>query len=216
MDDCNLMVNNALTLGIFIGSVEQNDLEISMLWENPSLGIVLRLLKHNKFVKFSIPSVSFERIEKSYDINVNVNDERSYKLKMKQGILLENAEFDKLLNDKDLVPFAKPIESVGTNTVGFTSITPNVETARDKCRKTYTYTGTKLGAAMGAGIGLVTGAAAGGAAGGRTAGGKGAFAGAVAGGQACGIIVGALGGLLGGLIGSGLSSLLCPPRMLNE
>ena len=216
MDDFSLMVINALTIGIFMRSVEQNDLEISMLWENPSLGIVLTLLKHNKFVKFSIPSVSFERIEKSYDINVNVNDERSYKLKMKQGILLQNAEFDKLLNDKDLVPFAKPIESVGTNTVGFTSITPNVETARDKCRKTYTYTGTKLGAAMGAGIGLVTGAAAGGAAGGRTAGGKRAFPGAVAGGQAGGIILGALGCILGGLIGSGLGSLLCPPRMFNE
>jgi hypothetical protein len=74
MDDSSLMVNNALTMGIFMRSV---DLEISILWENPSLGIVLRLLKHNKFVKFSIPSVSFERIEKSYDVNVNINDERS-------------------------------------------------------------------------------------------------------------------------------------------
>jgi hypothetical protein len=216
MYDFSLMVNNVLTLGIFIRSEEQNDLEISMLWENLSLGIVLRLPKHNKFVKFSIPSVSFERIEKSYDINVNVNDERSYKLKMKQGILLQNAEFDKLLNDKDLVPFAKPIESVGTNTIGFTSDTPAFETATDKCRKTYTYTGTKLGAAMGAGIGMLSGAAAGGAAGGTKADGESAIHGAVAGGHACGIIVGALGGLLGGLIGSGLGSLLCPRRMLNE
>jgi hypothetical protein len=216
MDDFSLMVNNALTLGIFIRSVEQNDLEISMLWENPSLGIVLRLLKHNKFVKFSIRSVSFERIEKSYDVNVNVNDERSYKLKMKQGILVQNPEFDKLLNDKDLVPFAKPIESVGTTVGTLPSLTPDIEIATDKCRKTYTYTGTKLGAAMGAGIGMVSGAAAGGAAGGRKAGGEGAFHGAVAGGQAGGIIVGALGGILGGLIGSGLGSLLCPPRMLNE
>jgi hypothetical protein len=216
MDDFSLMVNNALTIGIFMRSAEQNDLEISMLWENPSLGIVLRLLKHNKFVKFSIPSVSFERIEKSYDVNVNVNDERSYKLKMEQGILVQNPDFDKLLNDKDLVPFAKPIEAVGTNTVGFLSLTPDIETATDKCRKTYTDTGTKVGAAMGAGIGMVSGAAAGGAAGGRIAGGEGAFHGAVAGGQAGGVFVGALGGILGGLIGSGLGSLLCPPRMLSE
>jgi hypothetical protein len=211
------MVNNALTIGIFMRSVEQNDLEISMLWENPSLGIVLRLLKHNKFVKFSIPSVSFERIEKSYDVNVNVNDERSYKLKMEQGILVQNPDFDKLLNDKDLVPFSKPIEVVGTNTLGtLGSLPPDIETATDKCRKTYTYTGTKVGAAMGAGIGMVSGAAAGGAAGRRIEGGEGAFHGAVASGQAGGIIVGALGGILGGLIGSGLGSLLCPPRMLNE
>ena len=216
MDNYDLMINNALTLGIFIRSVEQNDLEISMIWENPSIGIVLRLLKHNKFVKFSIPSVSFERIEKSYDINVNVNDERSYKLKMKQGILMQDPEFDKLLDDKDLVPFAKPIESVGTNTVGFVSITPDIETATDKSRKTYAYTGTKLGAAMGAGIGMVSGAAAGGAAGRRKADGEGAFHGAVAGGQAGGIIVGTLGGILGGLIGRGLGSLLCPPRTIKE
>jgi len=216
MDDFSLMVNNALTIGIFMRSAEQNDLEISMLWENPSLGIVLRLLKDNKFVKFSIPSVSFERIEKSYDVNVNVNDERSYKLKMEQGILVQNPDFDKLLNDKDLVPFAKPIEAVGTNTVGFVSLTPDIETATDKCRKTYTDTGTKVGAAMGAGIGMVSGAAAGGAAGRRIAGGEGAFHAGVAGGQAGGIIVGALGGILGGLIGSGLGSLLCPPRMLSE
>jgi hypothetical protein len=215
MDDFSLMVNNALTIGVFMRS-EQNHLEISMLWENLRLGIVLRLPKHNKFVKFSIPSVSFERIEKSYDINVNVNDERSYKLKMKQGILLQNAEFDKLLNDKDLVPFAKPIEVVGTNTVGFLSISPDIETATDKCRKTYIDTGTKVGAAMGAGIGMVSGAAAGGAAGRRIAGGEGAFHAGVAGGQAGGIIVGALGGILGGLIGSSLGSLLCPPRMPND
>jgi hypothetical protein len=214
MDDSSLMVNNALTMGIFMRSV---DLEISILWENPSLGIVLRLLKHNKFVKFSIPSVSFERIEKSHDVNVNVNDERSYKLKMDQGILVQNPDFDKLLDDKDLVAFAKPIEAVGTSTVGFVSIAPpDIETATDKCRKRYIDTGTKLGAATGAGIGMVSGAAAGGAAGGRKAGGEGAFHGAVAGGQAGGIIVGALGAILGGLIGNGLGSLLCPPRMLNE
>ena len=134
---------------------------------------------------------------------------------MEQGILVQNPDFDKLLNDKDLVPFAKPIESVGTNTVGFVTITPDIETATDKCRKTYAYTGTKLGAAMGAGIGMVSGAAAG-AAGGRKANGEGGFHGAVAGGQAGGIIVGALGGILGGLIGSGLGSLLCPPRMIKE
>ena len=128
---------------------------------------------------------------------------------MKQGILMQDPEFDKLLDDKDLVPFAKPIESVGTNTVGFVTITPDIETATDKCRKTYAYTGTKLGAAMGAGIGIVSGAAAGGAVVGR-------IGGAVAGGQAGGIIVGALGGILGGLIGSGLGSLLCPPRMIKE
>jgi hypothetical protein len=216
MNDFGLMVNSGLTLGVFLRSEDNNQVEISMLWENPSLSIVIRLLKHNKFVKFSIPSFSFERIEKSYDVNVNVNDERSYKLKMKQGILMQDPEFDKLLNDKDLVPFAKPIESVGTNTVGFVSITPDIETATDKCRKTYTYTGTKVGAAMGASIGMVSGAAAGGSAGGRKADGESAIHGAVAGGHACGIIVGALGGMLGGLIGSALGSLLCPPRMLNE
>lgn len=216
MNDFSLMVNSGLTMGVFMRSEEHNHVEISMLWENPSLSIVIRLLKHNKFVKFSIPSFSFERIEKSYDVNVNVNDERSYKLKMKQGILMQDPEFDKLLNDKDLVPFAKPIESVGTNTVGFVSITPDIETATDKCRKTYTYTGTKVGAAMGASIGMVSGAAAGGSAGGRKADGESAIHGAVAGGHACCIIVGGLGGILGGLIGSGLGSLLCPPRMLNE
>jgi hypothetical protein len=216
MNDFSLMVNRGLTMGVFMRSEEHNQVEISMFWENPNLSIVIRLLKHNKFVKFSIPLFSFERIEKSYDVNVSVNDERSYKLKMKQGILMQDPEFDKLLNDKDLVPFAKPIESVGTNTVGFVSITPDIETATDKCRKTYTYTGTKVGAAMGASIGMVSGAAAGGYAGGRKADGESAIHGAVAGGLACGIIVGALGGILGGLIGSGLGSLLCPPRMLNE
>jgi hypothetical protein len=91
---------------------------------------------YNKFVKFSIPSVSFERIEKSYDVNVNVNDERSYKLKMEQGILVQNPDFDKLFNDKDLVPFAKPIEVVGTNTGGtLPPLSPDIETATDKCRK---------------------------------------------------------------------------------
>jgi hypothetical protein len=167
MNDFSLMVNSGLTMGVFMRCEEHNHVEISMLWENPSLSIVIRLLKHNKFVKFSIPSFSFERIEKSYDVKVNVNDETSYKLKMKQGILMQDSEFDKLLNDKDLVPFAKPIESVGTNTVGFVSITPDIETATDKCRKTYTYTGTKVGAAMGASIGMVSGAAAGGSAGER-------------------------------------------------
>jgi hypothetical protein len=204
--------------GVFLKSEKQNELEVSMLWENPGLTMVFRLLKDNKFIKFSIPSNIFESIEKKFVVNVSVNGERSYKLKMEQGIFAQDTHFDNLLTDKDIQPFAKPIEAVGTNTVGFVPSTPpDIETATDNCRKQCWDTGMKVGAALGAGAGVVVGGAAGGYGREQVGGPHGAVHGAIHGAQAGGIIVGTIGRILGGAIGSLMGSLSCPtPKVSSQ
>jgi hypothetical protein len=202
--------------GVFLKSEKQNELEVSMLWENPGLTMVFRLLKDNKFIKFSIPSNIFESIEKTFVVNVSVNGERSYKLKMEQGIFAQDTQFDNLLTDKDIQPFAKPIEVVGTGSLGSLP-SPDIETATDNCRKQYSHTGMKVGAALGAGAGVLVGGAAGGYRGAHVGAPQGAVHGAIHGAQAGGIIVGTIGGILGAAIGSLMGSLRCPtPKVSSQ